>query len=97
MKYCTTKEIAERWQISDRRVRVLCKDDRIPGVIEENGSYRIPSDAVKPGDKRFHSENVQYTYADVEAFLLREEETSYRAVRPVLYMKWEDDVIAQID
>ena len=97
MKYCTTKEIAERWQISDRRVRVLCKDGRIPGVIEENGSYRIPSDAVKPGDKRFHSENVPYTYADVEAFVLREEETSFRAVRPALYMKWEDDVIAQID
>ena len=47
MKYLTTTEVAEKWNISDRRVRVLCKEGRIPGIKEENGSYMIPFDAVK--------------------------------------------------
>ena len=96
MKYCTTTEIADRWNISDRRVRVLCREGRIPGVIEENGSYLIPYDAIKPGDKRYRREAV-YSYTDIERSMAREAEKAYRTVSPILYMKWGDDVVAQID
>ena len=63
MKYLTTTEVAEKWNISDRRVRVLCKEGRIPGIKEENGSYMtIPFDAVKPKDKRFRTQPKLYIY-----------------------------------
>ena len=38
--------------LSDRRVRLLCEQGKIPGVVREGRSYRIPADAVKPADGR---------------------------------------------
>ena len=52
MGYMTVKEASEKWYISDRRTRVFCSEGRIPGVVKEGRSYRIPSDAVKPVDGR---------------------------------------------
>ena len=45
-------EIAEQWGISDRRVRILCEQGKIEGVIKEGRSYKIPIDAIKPVDGR---------------------------------------------
>ena len=33
MKYLKVSEIAERWGVSPRRVRVLCGEGKIPGVV----------------------------------------------------------------
>jgi len=52
MQYITVKQASERWGISDRRVRVLCAEGRIGGVIKEGRSYLIPADALKPIDGR---------------------------------------------
>lgn len=52
MQYMTVKQASERWGISDRRVRVLCADGRIEGVIQKGRSYLIPADALKPIDGR---------------------------------------------
>ena len=52
MQYITVKQASERWVISDRRVRVLCADRRIEGVIQKGRSYLIPADALKPIDGR---------------------------------------------
>ena len=49
----TTKEASEKWEITERRINVLCKEGRIPGVYKENRRWMIPSDAKKPPDKRF--------------------------------------------
>lgn len=43
---------AELWGISDRRVRILCQQGKIEGVIQKGRSYLIPSNAVKPIDGR---------------------------------------------
>ncbi len=43
--YMTVKQTAERWGISDRRVRILCSEGKIAGVIREGRSWMIPSDA----------------------------------------------------
>jgi excisionase family DNA binding protein len=48
----TAKEAAEKWGISDRRVRILCAAGKIPGTVKQGKSYRIPADAVKPTDGR---------------------------------------------
>jgi len=51
-EYMTAQQAAEKWNISDRRVRVLCREGKIPGAIKDGKSYKIPFDAVKPIDGR---------------------------------------------
>jgi len=50
--YITAQQAAEKWNISDRRVRVLCRDGKIPGAVKDGKSYKIPADAEKPADGR---------------------------------------------
>lgn len=52
MKFISTKQAAEQWNISDRRVRVLCQQGKIPGVRQHGRSYLIPPGATKPADGR---------------------------------------------
>jgi excisionase family DNA binding protein len=53
--YMTVKQAAEKWRISDRRVRALCSSGKIPGAYQEGRGWKIPSDAIKPADGRFKS------------------------------------------
>lgn len=48
----SVKQAAERWNISDRRVRILCSEGKISGVIKEGHSYKIPINSMKPADGR---------------------------------------------
>ena len=51
--YITVKQAAEKWGVSDRRVRILCSEGKILGAYKEGRSWKIPSDAVKPTDGRY--------------------------------------------
>lgn len=53
--YMTVKQAAEKWSISDRRIRVLCAEGKIPGAYQEGRGWKIPTDAEKPSDGRFKS------------------------------------------
>lgn len=53
--YLSVKEIAEKWGISDRRVRILCTEGKIEGAVHEGRKWKIPADAVKPEDGRYKS------------------------------------------
>ncbi|MCC8196716.1 MAG: Fic family protein [Ruminococcus sp.] len=53
--YITVKEAAEKWGISDRRIRVLCSEGKIPGAYQEGRGWKIPDDAKKPADGRYKS------------------------------------------
>ena len=53
--YITVKEAAAKWGISDRRIRVLCSEGKIPGAFREGRGWKIPIDAEKPADGRFKS------------------------------------------
>ncbi|MGI6766284.1 MAG: Fic family protein [Lentihominibacter sp.] len=53
--YITVKSASEKWGISDRRVRTLCAEGKIPGAFQEGRGWMIPSDAVKPADGRYKS------------------------------------------
>lgn len=48
----STKEAAERWGISARRVRTLCIEGKIPGAFKKGKLWMIPINAQKPEDKR---------------------------------------------
>lgn len=53
--YISVKEAAEKWGISDRRVRALCSEGKISGAVRHGRAWQIPADAVKPEDGRLKS------------------------------------------
>lgn len=59
MEYLTTVEMSEKWNITPRRIGVLCSQNRIDGVIKKGKTWLIPSDAEKPIDARFKSNNTK--------------------------------------
>lgn len=52
MQYLTTAQMAKKWNISQRRVSLYCKDGRIPGAEFKGKTWLIPEKAVKPEDPR---------------------------------------------
>ena len=46
--FMTTKEAAEKWNISVRQVQNHCKSGRIKGVLRVDTNYLILKDAMKP-------------------------------------------------
>ena len=46
--FMTTKEAAEKWDISVRQVQNHCKNGRIKGILRVGTNYLIPQDAMKP-------------------------------------------------
>lgn len=52
MKYMTASQAADKWNISQRRVQILCAQNRIEGVFKLGDNWAIPYDAKKPKDNR---------------------------------------------
>ena len=52
MEYMTASQASKKWNISQRRVQILCADGRIPGVFKLGETWAIPSDVEKPNDNR---------------------------------------------
>lgn len=46
--FVSVKEIAKKWNISDRMVRNYCAHGRIPGAFLTGKTWNVPIDAVKP-------------------------------------------------
>lgn len=58
MNYIKVSKAAEKWGISARRVRLLCANGKIEGVIRKGNLYMIPENAMKPLDGRTNKKNV---------------------------------------
>ncbi len=52
MGFMTASQAAKLWNISQRRVQILCSEGRIPGVFKLGEAWAIPDDVKKPLDKR---------------------------------------------
>ena len=52
MELLTTSEMAKKWDISRRRVTILCAERRIEGAILKGNTWLIPENAEKPDDPR---------------------------------------------
>ena len=50
--YLSVWEISYKWNVSERWVRKLTQDGRIPGVERFGRSWAVPEDAEKPADPR---------------------------------------------
>ena len=58
MEYIRASKAAEKWGISPRRVRILCAEGKIEGVIRKGNLYMVPADAQKPADGRFSKPSI---------------------------------------
>ena len=52
MRYLTASQLAPMWNISQRRVQILCANGRINGAFKIGEIWVIPYDAKKTKDKR---------------------------------------------
>ncbi len=57
LEFISAPEAAAKWGISERRVQILCKANRIQGVSKIGYMWLIPKDAEKPTDGRRKNEN----------------------------------------
>ena len=55
--YLTIRELAERWDLSVRRVQKMCADGDILGAIKFGNAWAIPDSVKRPDDKRIKTGN----------------------------------------
>ena len=48
MNYLSVKEIAQKWNTSERSVRNYCAEGRVEGAFLTGKTWNIPENAVKP-------------------------------------------------
>lgn len=74
IEYISVEEVSKLWELSIRSVRNYCAQGRVPGALLEGKTWKIPSNAEKPGRKTRHIE----TENNLLAFLKREKESSLK-------------------
>lgn len=52
MEYCSVQEKAQEWNMSKRRIQVLCKEGRIHGAKMMGNMWLLPTNMAKPYDAR---------------------------------------------
>lgn len=52
MNFLTTTELSKKWNISSRRIALLCSQGRVDGAIMKGKTWLIPEDTKKPEDPR---------------------------------------------
>lgn len=58
MAYLSVKEIAEKWNLSERSVRNYCQEGKIPGAFIVGKTWSIPENANKPARKERERTNA---------------------------------------
>lgn len=64
MNYLSVKEIALKWNVSERSVRNYCTSGRVPGAFLTGKTWNIPSNAEKP-ERLNKSKSEQQTLLDI--------------------------------
>lgn len=55
MEFLSVSQTAEKWGISQRRIRKLCEEGRIKGAYKAGTYWLIPLDTEKPNDARIRT------------------------------------------
>jgi aspartyl/glutamyl-tRNA(Asn/Gln) amidotransferase C subunit len=66
MRFESINEVALKWNISTRRIRTLCIENRIEGAMKVGSQWVIPSDAKKPEDLRIKTGNYRKESKEME-------------------------------
>ena len=59
MEYLPIQELSGKWNISKRRIQVLCKEGRIFGAKMIGNMWVVPENAKRPNDARVKSPIVK--------------------------------------
>lgn len=59
MEYLTSVEMSAKWNITSRRISILCAEGRVEGAIKKGKTWLIPSDTQKPADARFRENRAK--------------------------------------
>ena len=62
----TSSEMAKKWNISGRRIAILCSEGRIKDAVKKGKTWLIPSDAPKPSDLRKNDEGATKMEEEME-------------------------------
>lgn len=103
MRYISVREAAKQWDISERRVRILCAEGRVEGAERSGWAWNIPSGTPKPGDGRAlrHIKNIELrpgmqNFQPLDAALKRFEEQATTQTERLLKEAWSRMVQALI-
>lgn len=98
MEYMKVMEAAAKWGISDRRVRVLCAQGKIEGVVKKGRSYLIPANAIKPIDgRKIRHKNIPEQYASLFARIdaLKEQLDSQRPLTDAELQRLREEFLVE--
>ena len=59
MGYLSSSQAAKKWNISQRRVQILCSENRVEGAFKVGEVWVIPEHAPKPLDFRMKSNKTE--------------------------------------
>lgn len=82
MEYITTADASKKWGISDRRIRVLCKEGKIAGAKKIGRNWSIPTTSIKPFDNRIRI-NSKFTGIDFDFSVHDQFKTTIDTHRPL--------------
>lgn len=85
IEYISVEKAAEIWHVSARSVRNYCTQGRVPGALLEGKTWKIPSNAEKPGRKTRTVESE----TNLLSFLKREKDA---ALKGGIYHKLQIDL-----
>jgi len=98
MKYLTTKEVASKWNVNDRRVRALCEEGRVDGAFKVGKIWMIAEDASKPYDARKsikkEYKGLDYDFSKIDSMKKRIDDlrplstNSVKSLREKLIVDW---------
>ena len=58
MDYLTTKEAAFLWNTTEQMIRRHCRDGRIPGAVQKEGTWFVPEGTARPTRKKQEAPTV---------------------------------------
>ena len=59
MDFLSIQDISNKWNISKRRVQILCRDGRIDGAKMIGNMWVVPENAIRPADARTKSPVIE--------------------------------------
>ena len=51
----TSTEMAEKWDVSARRISLLCSEGHLEGAFKKGKTWLIPEETPKPDDQRINT------------------------------------------
>ncbi|MCK5758600.1 MAG: Fic family protein [Clostridiales bacterium] len=97
MNYISVKDTAKKWGISERRIRVLCSEERIEGVAKVGRNWSIPREAIKPADGREGKKKMylglQYNFGFIDD--LKSKIESYRPLTENLAKSLHEKLVVE--